>query len=386
MKKKILAVFLTAALSLTAAACGGGQEEGQDAGTAQETGESARQDTGAAKEPVTGAGGYMKDLNADEYVTLGEYKGIEVALDEPEVTKEYLDGYIEYVQQNNAVSVPVTDRPVEMGDVVTIDYVGKIDGVAFDGGSAEGYELTIGSGQFIDGFEDGCIGMEVGETRDVEAAFPDPYTNNPDLAGKVAVFTVTVNGISVKEVPELTDEYVQSLSLEGCTNVEEYRAYVYDVLMEQQRESYESSKADLAYEKVAEACEFKDAPEAMVARMNDTLTANLSSYAGMYGVDLGTYVSAVYGGTAEDYETVLLEQSKTMAQHYLMMQAIADREGLSVSDEELEEQLALEAQDYGYETVEEYKALVDVEAFREYLMTQKVLAFLGENAAAVPEE
>ena len=385
MKKKMLAVLLTVAVSMTAVACGDKASEEQGTETVKETTETAQQDTTAA-EAVTAVGGYMKDLNAEDYVTLGEYKGVEVTLDEPEITDEYLDGYIEYVQQNNAVSTPVTDRAVEMGDVVNIDYVGKIDGVAFDGGSAQGSDLTIGSGQFIDGFEDGCIGMKVGETKDVEATFPDPYKNNPDLAGKVAVFTVTVNSISVEEIPELTDEYVQSLSLEGCTNVEEYRAYVYDVLLEQQQESYESDKADLAYEKVAAECEFKDAPEAMVTRMNNTLTSNLSSYASMYGVDLGTYVSAMYGGTAEEYETTLLEQSKIMAQHYLMMQAIADREGLSVSDEELEEQLSQEAQDYGYETVEEYKSLVDVEAFREYLMTQKVLAFLGENAVAVPAE
>lgn len=385
MKKKMLAVLLTVAVSMTAVACGDKASAEQGTETAKETTETAQQDTTAA-EAVTAVGGYMKDLNAEDYVTLGEYKGVEVTLDEPEITDEYLDGYIEYVQQNNAVSTPVTDRAVEMGDVVNIDYVGKIDGVAFDGGSAQGSDLTIGSGQFIDGFEDGCIGMKVGETKDVEATFPDPYKNNPDLAGKVAVFTVTVNSISVEEIPELTDEYVQSLSLEGCTNVEEYRAYVYDVLLEQQQESYESDKADLAYEKVAAECEFKDAPEAMVTRMNNTLTSNLSSYASTYGVDLGTYVSAMYGGTAEEYETTLLEQSKMMAQHYLMMQAIADREGLSVSDEELEEQLSQEAQDYGYETVEEYKSLVDVEAFREYLMTQKVLAFLGENAVAVPAE
>ena len=385
MKKKMLAVLLTVAVSMTVVACGGKATEEQGTEAVEETTETVQQDT-AAVEAVTAVGGYMKDLNAEEYVTLGEYKGVEVTLEEPEITEEYLDGYIEYVQQNNAVSTPVTDRAVEMGDVVNIDYVGKIDGVAFDGGSAQGSDLTIGSGQFIDGFEDGCIGMKVGETKDVEATFPDPYKNNPDLAGKVAVFTVTVNSISVEEIPELTDEYVQSLSLEGCTNVEEYRAYVYDVLLEQQKESYESDKADLAYEKVAAECEFKDAPEAMVTRMNNTLTSNLSSYASMYGVDLGTYVSAMYGGTAEEYETTLLEQSKMMAQHYLMMQAIADREGLSVSDEELEEQLSQEAQDYGYETVEEYKSLVDVEAFREYLMTQKVLAFLGENAVAVPAE
>ena len=385
MKKKILAVLFTVAVSMTVLACSDQAPEGQDTETKEETAETTQQDS-ASDEAKTETGGYMKDLKAEDYVTLGEYMGVEVALNEPEITDEYLEGYIEYVQQNNAVSTPVTDRAVEMGDVVNIDYVGKIDGVAFDGGSAEGYDLTIGSGRFIEGFEDGCIGMEVGETRDVEATFPDPYSNNPDLAGKTAVFTVTLNSISVEEIPELTDEYVQSLALEGCSNVEEYRAYVYDVLMEQQQTSYESDKANLAYEKIAASCEFKDAPEAMVNRMNTTLTENLSSYAEMYGMDLGTYVSSMYGGEAEDYETTLLQQSQMMAQHYLMMQAIADREGLTVSDEELEEQLIQEAQDYGYETVEEYKSLVDVEAFREYLMTQKVLAFLGENAVAVPAE
>lgn len=397
MKKKILTVFLAVAVSVTVAACGKQTTEKPDAGNAETTeesgneqaaGETENQDTDRqeAAEEATEPGGYMKDLNAGDYVTLGDYKGIEVTLEEPEISDEYLDDYIAHLQQDNAVSKPVTDRPVEMGDVVNIDYLGKIDGEAFDGGSAEGYDLTIGSGRFIEGFEEGCIGMETGETRDVEAVFPDPYTNNPDLAGKTAVFTVTVNEISIKETPELTDEYVQSLSLDGCTNVEEYRAYVYDMLMEQQKESYESEKMELAYEKVVENCEFKDAPETMVSRLNNTLLLNVSSYAGRYGMDIGTYVSAAYGGAAEDYEQTLLEQSNMMAQRYLLMQAIADREGLSVSDEELEEQIALEAQNYGYETVEEYKSYVDMEAFREYLMAQKVLAFLGENAVVVPAQ
>lgn len=385
MKKKMLAVLLAVTVSMAFTACGDKSKE-QDS-TAEDTKETAQENTesteDAAEAVAEKTGSYMKDLRAADYVILGNYKGVEITLDEPEITDEYLESYIDYVLQNSAVSTPVEDRPVEMGDVVNIDYVGKIDDVAFDGGTAQGYDLTIGSGRFIEGFEEGCIGMEVGETRDVEATFPDPYTNNPDLAGKVAVFTVTVNSISVEEIPELTDEYVQSLALEGCSNVEDYRAYMYDVLMEQQQQSYESDKMDLAYEAVASGCEFKEAPEAMVERMNSTLTANLSSYAGMYGVDLGTYVANVYGGTVEDYETTLLEQSKTMAQHYLMMQAIADKEGLAVSDEELEKELAEEAEGYGT-TVEDYRESVDAEAFREYLMTQKVLAFLGENAVAVP--
>ena len=222
MKKKMLAVLLAVTVTMAFTACGDKSKE-QDS-TAEDTKETAQENTEDTAEAVAEAvaekpGSYMKDLRAADYVILGNYKGVEITLDEPEVTDEYLEGYIDYVLQNSAVSTPVLDRPVEMGDVVNIDYVGKIDDVAFDGGTAQGYDLTIGSGRFIEGFEDGCIGMEVGETRDVEATFPDPYTNNPDLAGKVAVFTVTVNSISVEEIPELTDEYVQSLALEGLQSI-----------------------------------------------------------------------------------------------------------------------------------------------------------------------
>lgn len=396
MKKKMLTILLAVALSVAAVGCTGKAQQEQDNSTTEKTEDTKENTDGDTKEDTDGdateaaaavgePGSYMKDLNAADYVTLGEYKGVEVTLDEPEVTEEYLEGYITYMQQNNAVSTPVEDRPVEMGDVVNIDYEGKLDGVAFEGGTAKGYDLTIGSGTFIDGFEDGCIGMEIGETRDVEATFPDPYKNNPDLAGKVAVFTVTLNSISVEEIPELNDEYVQSLKLEGCTNVEEYKDYMYDVLMEQAKQNYEMDKADLAYQAVAEGCDFKDAPEAMVNRMNNTLVANLTDYASMYGVDLGTYVANAYGGTAEDYEATLLQQSQMMAQHYLMMQAIADKEGLTVSDKEIDEQISKDAEMYGT-TEEEYRKLMDLEAFREYLITQKVLEFLGENAVVVPAE
>jgi trigger factor len=167
--------------------------------------------------------------------------------------------------------------------------------------------------------------------------------------------------------------------------VDEYRAYMSGILMEQKQSTFESDKSDLVYDAVVNACEFKDAPEAMVNRMNNTLITNLTSYADMYGVDIGTFVTYYYGGDAEDYEETLLSQAQVMAQNYLMMQAIADKENLNVSDEELEEQLAEEAESYGYET-EEYKEMLDIEAYREYLMAQKVMDFLTENAVTVPTE
>lgn len=204
---------------------------------------------------------YLKDIDTSGYVTLGEYKGMDLALEEPEIPEEYLESYIQYVLTNNPEYVDITDRAVQTGDVVNIDYEGKLDGVAFAGGTAQGADLTIGSGQFISGFEDGCIGMEIGQTRDVEARFPDPYKNNPDLAGKTAVFTVTLNGIREVKIPELTDEYVASLGMEDCETTQEYRAFLRDILIQQQYGTPLERQYELAVEKAEADAEIKDAPE-----------------------------------------------------------------------------------------------------------------------------
>lgn len=357
-KKTLFAIVSAAALML--AACGNTKDEE----TAQDT-----------KDPA-----YLKDITVADFVTLGQYEGIELEMESPEVSDEYLEGYIQFMLANNPVYEQVTDRAVEMGDVVNIDYEGKLDGVAFEGGTAQGTNLGIGSGSFIEGFEEGCVGMEIGETRDVEAFFPDPYSRNPDLAGKTAVFTVTVNSISVPQTPELTDEYVAGLGIENCQSVEEYREFVHDILLEQQQSSFEDNKINLVVEQAAENAQIKEAPAGMVERMYSTLLANVTSYARMYGMEIGEFVAGEYGGEAESYEATLREQAETMAKRYLLMQAIAEEEGLVISDKELEEEIAAEAESYGYETAEEYREAIDVEAFREYLMTQKVIEFLADSA------
>ncbi len=359
VKRKLLGSILAAA-ALTLAACGNTKES---------------EEAGEAKEAV-----YLKDIAVEDYVTLGQFEGLEIDLEEPEVTEEYLESYIQFMLANNPVYTLVTDRAVEMGDVVNIDYEGKLDGVAFERGAAQGADLEIGSGSFIEGFEDGCIGMEIGETRDVEAHFPDPYSSNPDLAGKTAVFTVTVNSISVPQTPVLSDEYVAGLGIEDCESVEDYREFIHDILMEQQRTSFENDKMNLVVERAAENSQVKDAPAGMVERMRSTLLANITSYANMYGMEIGEFVAAEYGGEAEDYEKTLQTLSETMAKRYLLMQAIALEKELEVSDGELDEELAAEAVSYGYESAEEYREAIDVEAFREYLMTQKVIEFLAGSA------
>lgn len=384
MKRKLLAALLVA-VTVSMAACGQKAENAEQGTEAEESTEAA-EGTEAAESTDTD-GSYLKDYTASDYVTLGEYKGLEISMtsEEPVVTEEDVDSYIEYIRQMNPVSTPVEGRAVQSGDTVNIDYEGKLDGVAFAGGTAQGQDLTIGSGSFIDGFEDGCIGMEIGETRDVEATFPDPYQNNTELSGKTAVFTVTVNSISIQEAAELNDDYVAGLGIDGVSTLEEYKSYAKDILTEQQTQSYNSEKADKACTAAEENCEFKEVPQPIVDRMNNTLTANITSYASVYGVDIGSYVAAYYGGDADDYQATLLLQAEDMTKKYLMLQAIADQENITVSEAEAEEELRADAELYG-QAVEDYREMIDEEAFREYLLTQKVLDFLSENAVVTVEQ
>lgn len=352
-----------------------------DTDTAETTQESmAESETGTeAGTEDYGPEAYLSGINVADYVTLGEYKGIEVSVDAPVVTDEYLDSYIDYVLQSNMVTTEITDRPVEEGDIVNIDYEGKIDGVAFDGGTAQGYDLTIGSGTFIDGFEDGLIGAETGETVDVNVTFPENYQGE-EVAGKDAVFTVTVNSISVETLPELTDEFVQGLDV-GVNTVEEYRQYAYDLLMEEEQATHDSNAEIAVLEAVMAGSQIQAPPEDMTNRYYNRIIDNMTYYASLYGYDLETFLSMQ--GTSED---AIRESAAQAGQEIIVMQAIADAEGLSVTDEELDAEIETNAGSLGYDDVEEYRASLDVEGYREYMMSEKVLNFLLENAVVTDVE
>lgn len=377
--------FITgAALSLAGAALLGALVTGcgnADTDTAESTQESVVESENAAEAETEDFGpeAYLSGINVADYVTLGEYTGVEVSVDAPVVTDEYLDSYIDYVLQSNMVKTEVTDRPVEEGDIVNIDYEGKIDGVAFDGGTAQGYDLTIGSGAFIDGFEDGLIGAQSGETLDVNVTFPEDYRGE-EVAGKDAVFTVTVNSISVESLPELTDEFVQGLDV-GVNTVEEYRQYAYDLLMEEEQNTHDSNAEVAILEAVMANSELQDPPEDMTNRYYSRMIDNMTYYASMYGYDLETFLSIQ--GTSED---AIRESSVQAGQEIITMQAIAEAEGLSVTDEELDAEIESNAGSLGYDDVEEYRASLDVEGYREYMMSEKVLDFLLENAVVTDVE
>ena len=316
----------------------------------------------------------LKDMNVDQYVTLGEYKGLEVTVpaptvDETELEDTMMQTYIDYFPGE----MGVTDRGIVEGDTANIDYVGKKDDVAFDGGTAAGTNLTIGSDSFIDGFEDGLVGVKAGETVDLNLTFPADY-RNADLAGAEVVFTVTVNYI----IPaEMNDETIAALGFEGVTNEEEFRQFAYDYLYQAAEAERIAEVQNAVVEAFLAHCSFNDIPENMIEAYEDTIRNNIENNAAAYGIDADTFTTYFYN---MDLKTFLVTHAGQNAKQNIAMQAVANKEGLNKSDADLDAQLLAEAQAAGAQTIEEYIGDASKEDFREYFMYVDVLNFLVDNA------
>ncbi len=322
---------------------------------------------------------YISDLTASDYVTLGQYIGIAVTETEPSVSDDDVEDYIEYFLSTMAETVEITDRPLEEGDTVNIDYVGYRDGEPFDGGSDSGVDLTLGSGTFIEGFEEGLIGAEIGDNIELPLTFPDDYWND-ELAGVAVTFDITVNSITRTETPELTDELVASLGEEGLETVQDFRDYIYELFYEDAVSSYESTLENDIANAVMANCIFEEPPEKMVERYNDLLTNSLTVTASYYGLDLETYMYYYYGFDSDTYLAQIDAQAMLVAEEYIMMQAIADAEGLNLTDDEMMARVESDVLSYGYESLEEFEESNDIETYKESVMAEIVMDFLVENA------
>ncbi len=323
---------------------------------------------------------HLSGIRASDYVNAADYSAIEVEAVSPEITDEYLDMYLQYQLSMKASYEEVTDRDtVESGDTVNIDYVGKKDGVAFDGGTASGYNLTIGSNSFIAGFEDGLIGAKKGETVLLNLTFPENY-GAEELAGQDVTFDVTINSIQQYVTPELTDETAAAMGIEGVSTAQEYREHLRSQLLEQATASYDNEVRQQIVSYLEDNSTFlKEPPEEMVERFNQSFTEMFSAYAEQYGMELAAFMN-MQGYGEDTYADDIRDMASDTAKEYIIMQAIADKEKLNISDKEFEEKMAEEAARAGYEYVTEFKKQQDTEEFREYLMVQNVLGYLQENA------
>lgn len=329
---------------------------------------------------VSDSAEYLKDIDPDKHVTLGEYKSIEINLAPPAVTDEDIDNAISAIMQNFPLMESV-EGPAEVGDYINIDFVGFIDGEAFPGGSAEGFDYMLGSYQVIPDLDEGMTGMSVGDVRDVPVTFPEVYHNNPELAGQPAVFTVTMNSIErALDDFALTDDYIDWLTEGEYTNIADFRALMSETLWQEAESIYENMLIVQLTEIVLGNAEFKSIPAGIIDRLSNALTETLSYYAMMSGLDVLTYMS-LSGIITDDAtpETIIKEEAEKTAQHFIAFQAIANNEGLNVTNDEVDAEIALMAEAAGINVIE-YRAQMDIEGVREYLMLENVNNFLVDNA------
>ena len=375
--KKRLAYLVTAALILSLTGCGG-------AGGAAST--SGNAEAAAQSENVT-----MDTADLGKLVRLGQYKGLEISVNSAKVTQEDIDAQIETALSSEAEQIEVTNRAVKDGDIVNIDYEGKKDGVAFDGGTAQGYDLAIGSGTFIEGFEEGLIGAKLGETRDLNLTFPENY-GAQELAGQDVVFTVKVNSIKEEKLPELTDELAQKINPDVKT-VDEFKAYIKDSLEKAAIDASRNAAYSQLLNMVDASSEIVSGNDIPAGILNEVIEAEKSSFESMmqaYGMDIKTYLSS-QGLTEEQYNEQIKVYSESVARQKLLVRALAQAEKIEVSDADLSEQYENYAQEYGYSSAEEFKSAVEgqqgVDTFKEAVLTRKVEEMLFDNATITnPEE
>ncbi len=306
-------------------------------------------------------------------IKLGEYKGVTYTPVSTEVTDADVDAEIEALLASNPVWEEV-DRPAQEGDTVNIDYVGMKDGVAFDGGTAEGQDLTLGSGRFIDGFEDGLIGAAKGQELSLNLTFPDPYPNNPDLAGAPVVFDVTVNAIKVSKDAEFNDEFVQAHT--EYQTVDEYRKGMMEDLKAMAESNAEYMKKAEVIQKGVAAAEVTVSAEE-IQKNYDEQHAIYEQQAAMFGMDLETMLS--YSGMdLASFEEQLRVSSEQSAKMNIVVQEIARIENIQVEDAQRQELAA----SIGYASVEEMIETETKEQVDQYLLMENVVAFLADNAVA----
>lgn len=328
----------------------------------------------------------VKEIKASDYVTLGEYTGIEVTVTDPAViAEENVEADMEQLAAMNAVAVEVTDRTdVKEGDTVNIDYTGYRDGVAFENGAAKGDNLTIGSGRFIPGFEDGLIGKNVGETVMLDLTFPDDYSN-AEMAGAEVTFEVKINSISIMEPQELTIDFIKQNMQVECNTIEEFREYLYNIHYE---DAVSANQDEIVSDIVSELMDnsvFKEPPEAMVNRYQSMQIADVTAELAAYNTSLDTYMQTYMGMEREEYMEMFRQSGVAMAKQYIMFQAIADAEDLNLSDKEFKQEMEKYSSEQGYESVKAFKEEVGEDVFYDYLMSERVIEFLVDNAVVYSE-
>ena len=318
---------------------------------------------------------FTAEVTLKPEVELGQYKGFDVEKKTAEVTDEEVDKEIDRVREQNSRTIDVDDRPVQDGDIAVIDYEGFCDGEAFEGGKAENHELTIGSHSFIDTFEDQIIGKNIGDEFDVNVTFPEEY-HAENLKGKPAVFKVKVNGIKVKELPELDDEFASEVS--DFETLDEYKADVRKGIADRKQGELDNARRDEILKKVVENAKF-EVPDKMIEFQARQMVNDYAQRLEMQGLSMDMYMKYT-GQTMSGMVDQMKDQAKMRIENSLVLEAIAKAEGVEVTDEDVNEQINKMAESYQIEPekMQEYVTDAEKDNIRKDLAIQKALDLIAE--------
>lgn len=343
MKKRILALVLAVLCCFTVVAC---NDEGKE----------------------------LKDMKLSKYMELGEYTNVEVSPVLSQVSDVRVQEQMQELFNTQVVDFGITDRAVAVGDIANIDFAGYIDGVAFEGGTGR-YNLEIGSGDFIEGFEDGLIGVMPGEAVELNLTFPENY-GSADLAGKDVVFEVTVNYI----VPEMSDELIAKFNNENYSTVQEMEDFVRGLVQQEVDLENKDRVIKAAMQKIIANSTFKEVPEFLIEQQKTVIKNKLAPTLEGTGVDIETYLTVFYGST-------LTQTAEANVKERMVIQAIANEAGIEVTDEELDAALEEVGANYGV-TGEEMLTMMGYDRgyYREFLIGMEVYEYVYENAVVVEAE
>ena len=323
---------------------------------------------------------FTADVATKPEVKLGEYKGLEVQKDPVTVTDEEIEAELKKAQEQNAREVDVEDRPVAEGDIITLNYAGTIDGIPFDGGTADSQKLEIGSHSFIDTFEDQLVGLNIGDEKDVEVTFPEEY-HNSDVAGKPAVFHVEILGIREKQLPEIDDDFAMDTT--EFDSLDEYKADIRERLAFAKEENAKNVMQNALVEQIVESSEM-DIPDAMIESQVDQMVREFEQRVSYQGLSFEQYLQ--FSGQSMDQ---LREQMRPDAvkriQGSLVLEAIAAAENIVADDDDLQKEFARMAEMYQMEA-EQVASMIpekEKENMKKDLAVNKAIDFILENANQV---
>lgn len=377
MKKRAIMISMLLVMALSVTGCSQKTatkdkdtktEETAKTDDAEETESDNTEDT-SEDTPTTAE--LMAGIDVEKCVTLGDYKGVTVEKTIQSVTDEDVQNEIDNALANYPVEV---DQAAKEGDTVNIDYVGKIDGEEFDGGSDQGADLKLGSGKSIDGFEDGLIGARKGETRTLNLTFPEDYTQ--DLAGKAVEFTVTVNAVK-EPLSEPTDQWVAD-NIEGYDNIADYKAGIRSEQEESNEQTAENQVRYAAWTQVIDNCTINEYPETLVEVGKKLYEQQVETYAKYAGMELDAYIESS-GLTQEEYQSNMEEYGKNVAAQALVCQAICDKEGFAIGDDDYQKALQDMLTEYGC-TEDELIQTYGQDNVEQSIMLNRVSNLILENA------